>query len=110
MADFLKVDVAALLGAADRLDALAQWAQSSVLGGQAVSRTLSLQGHLPGSLTGESAQELGRALAQVTGQVESTLQGFGSGLRVAAQAYHRVDVVNAQALDHVEDPPAGPLP
>jgi hypothetical protein len=111
VADVLKVDVEALLEAARRLDALGQRVQSSVLGGEAVSRLLLLEGQRPGSRTGVSAGELGRALALVTGQVESAVMGFGSGLRVAAQAYHQVDVVNSRAaLELSGEPPAGAVP
>jgi hypothetical protein len=111
VADSLKVDVGALMTAAGRLDALTQRVQSSVLGGQAVSRLLSLEGHLPGSRTGVAARELGRALALVSGQVDTAVQGFGVGLRSAAQAYHQVDVLNAgMALDLVADSPPGPVP
>ncbi len=111
MADFLKVDPGALTGAAGSLDALLQRVRSSPLGGDAASRLLSLEGQLPETHTGASAQELGRALAQISGQIEATLQGFGTGLRVAAEAYHRVDVVSSQAAGELMgESPAGQIP
>jgi hypothetical protein len=109
MADFLKVDLNALIEAAGRLDELGRRVQASVLGGQATSRLMAVEGQLPASRTGVAAGELGRALAQASGQIETAIQGFGLGLRVAAREYQRLDVLQGgAAVDLLGEAPAGP--
>src|SRR5262245_20420676 len=92
MSGALKVTPSALTAAATQLDSVVTAAQSSPLGGSAMSNLLNVSSGLSGTRSAVASAGLAPVVDRVATGMVTTLQGLGSGLRVVADAYQRLDV------------------
>jgi hypothetical protein len=92
----ITVDKAKLRAGAGRVDEAAKNLESVV--GLGVAQAMAgLEDELPEAVTAGVAVELSRAIAEVTADLLSALQGLAEGLEAAAEKFDTVDVVYGKA-------------